>query len=148
MLKYLHILNHSPGFSSKSFVYFSLETQLFQFVRSAAHKLFYCSFFTMYLCIFENLFCRETLNFSSLSNQIKKENSFLLIYLKETYTFDNYLVKLEEYFVNDSLQENSKKSTFSRQILKKLFPTHLEKKKLLHLIFIESNSSFKQNTLT
>ena len=96
---YLHILNHSPGFSSKSFVYFSLETQLFQFVRSAAHKLFYCSFFTMYLYIFENLFCRETLNFSSLSNQIKKENSFLLIYSKETYTFDNYLVKLEEYFV-------------------------------------------------
>ena len=96
---YLHILNHSPGFSSKSFVYFSLETQLFQFVRSAAHKLFYCSFFMMYLCIFENLFCRETLNFSSLSNQIKKENSFLLIYSKETYTFDNYLVKLEEYFV-------------------------------------------------
>ena len=94
---YLHILNHSSGFSSKSFVYFSLETQLFQFVRSAAHKLFYCSFFTMYLCIFENLFCRETLNFSSLSNQIKKENSFLLIYSKETYTFDNYLVKLEEY---------------------------------------------------
>ena len=66
-----------------------------------------------------------------MSNQIKKENSFLLIYLKETYTFDNYLVKLEEYFVNDSLQENSKKSTFSRQILKKLFPTHLEKKKTL-----------------
>ena len=96
---YLHILNHSPGFSSKSFVYFSLKTQLFQFVRSTAHKLFYCSFFTTYLCIFENLFCRETLNFSSLSNQIKKENSFLLIYLKETYTFDNYLVKLEEYFV-------------------------------------------------
>ena len=96
---YLHILNHSPGFSSKSFVYFSLETKFFQFVRSTAHKLFYCSFFTMYLCIFENLFCRETLNFSSLSNQIKKENSFLLIYSKETYTFDNYLVKLEEYFV-------------------------------------------------
>ena len=96
---YLHILNHSPGFSSKSFVYFSLETQLFQFVRSAAHKLFYCSFFTMYQCIFENLFCRETQNFSSLSNQIKKKNSFLLIYSKETYTFNNYLVKLEEYFV-------------------------------------------------
>ena len=99
LFAYLHTLNHSPGFSSKSFVYFSLETQLFQFVRTAAHKLFYCSFFTMYLCIFENLFCRETLNFSSLSNQIKKENSFLLIYSKETYTFDNYLVKLEEDFV-------------------------------------------------
>ena len=96
---YLHILNHSPGFSSKSFVYFSLETQLFQFVHSSAHKLFYCSFLTLKLYKFENLFCRETLNFSSLSNQIKKENSFLLIYLKETYTFDNYLVKLEEYFV-------------------------------------------------
>ena len=40
---YLHILNHSPGFSSKSFVYFSLETQLFQFVCSAAHKSFYCT---------------------------------------------------------------------------------------------------------
>ena len=93
---YLHILNHSSGFPSKSFVYFSLETQFFQFVLSAAHRLFHCSFFTMYLCIFENLFCRETLNFSSLSNQSKKENSFLLIYSKETYTFDNYLVKLEE----------------------------------------------------
>ena len=71
-------------------MYFSLETKFFQFVRSTAHKLFYCSFLTLKLCKFENLFCRETLNFSSLSNQIKKENSFLLIYSKETFTFDNY----------------------------------------------------------
>ena len=96
---YLHILNHSPWFSLKSFVYFSLETKFFQFVRSTAHKLFYCSFLTMYPCIFENLFFKETQNFSSLSNQIKKKNSFLLIYSKETYTFHNYLVKLEDYFV-------------------------------------------------
>jgi hypothetical protein len=93
---YLHILKHSLGFPSKSFVYFSLETQLFQFVQSSAHKLFYCSFLTLKLYEFENLFCRETQNFSY---QIKKENSFLLICSKETYTFDNYLVKLEEYFV-------------------------------------------------
>ena len=57
---YLHVLNHSLGFTSKSFVYFSLETQLLQF---------------------------------------KKKNCFLLIYSKDTYTFDNYQVKLEENFV-------------------------------------------------